>query len=134
MSDERHSATFNIGSQQGNISNVAGDMSVHGGQQYVAAPADLIRKELVKLRAALANADLDPGLQGRVGELLGDAEEELDKGRPDAQKVAGPMERVTRLLKEAGAISVAGVALIDPLHRIASWLGDFGQGILLLIR
>jgi hypothetical protein len=132
--NERPDSVFNVGSQTGNISNVAGDMTIHGGQQYVAVPADKVRNELLNLRTTLANADFDPSLQRRAEELLSDAEGELDKDRPDAEKVARPVDRLTRLLKEAGAISIAGAALIDPLQRIASWLGDSGRGILRLIQ
>lgn len=133
MSDERPNATFNIGRQEGNISNVAGDMTIHGGQQYISASADMARTELGKIRAALSNVDFDPILQGWIGELLADAEAEIQQGRPDAQKVARPIERLTRLIKDAGAMSVAGAALIDPLQRIATWLGASGQTIRNLI-
>ena len=43
MTDERPNAIFNIGSQQGNVTNVGGDMTVYGGQHYTALPVDMIR-------------------------------------------------------------------------------------------
>src|SRR4029077_9836494 len=46
MSGERPNAIFNIGSQHGNVSNVAGDMTVYGGQHYTALPAEMIKREL----------------------------------------------------------------------------------------
>ena len=42
MSGEHPNAIFNIGSQHGNVSNVAGGMTVYGGQHYTALPADMI--------------------------------------------------------------------------------------------
>jgi len=36
MTSEEANVTFNIGSQHGNVSNVAGDMTVYGGQHYTA--------------------------------------------------------------------------------------------------
>jgi hypothetical protein len=122
MSDERPRAQFNIGSQQGNISNVAGDMIVHGGQRYVAVPADAIREELAKFRQILSTVPLNPESQRTTEVLLVQATQELDQPQPDAQRVAGPIERLTRVLKDAGALASAGAALIDPLQ--ANFGGD----------
>jgi hypothetical protein len=130
MSDNRPHAEFNIGSQQGNISNVAGDMTVHGGQQYLAAPADVVWEELAKLRLALSEIDIDPGVQRSVEDLMTETTQELNQPHPDTEKVARPIERLTRLLSDAGAVTAAGAGLIDPLQRIASWLGASGQAIL----
>jgi hypothetical protein len=130
MSDQRPHTQFNIGSQQGNVSNVAGDMTVHGGQQYLAAPVDAVREELANLRLALSMIDLDPEVQRSVEDLMTEAGQELDQPHPDKQKVARPIERLTSLLSDAGAVTAAGAALIDPLQRIASWLGASGQAIL----
>ena len=120
-------AVFNIGSQQGNISNVAGDMTVEGGQQYVAASVDAVREELAKLRQVLIH--IDPKFQPLVEDLVTEATEELDQPQVDAPTVARPIERLTRILKDAGTFASAGAALIDPLQRIASWLGVSGRVI-----
>ena len=133
MTNERPNAIFNIGSQHGNISNVAGDMTVHGGQTYVATAADMILPELAKLRRALSAVDLGPDVRESAREFLTAAGDELGQPHPDARRVARPLERLTSLLKEAGAIAAAGAVLIDPLQRIASWLGTSGQGILHLM-
>lgn len=132
MSDERPNAVFNIGSQQGNISNVGRDMKVYGGQHSVVAPAEIVH-ELASLRAALAALDLDPAVRRSAAALLDDAERELDRPEPKAEKAAGPIERLTKLLKDAGAISAAGSALVDPIRSIASLLGGAGRTILRLI-
>ena len=133
MTDNRPNAIFNIGSQHGNVSNVAGDMTVYGGQHYTGFPAELIRQELGNLQRAISVMGLDPAVQKKAAALLADADRELSRTGRDAKKVARPIERLAGLLKNIGAIAVSGAALIDPLQRIASWLGPAGQAILHLI-
>ncbi len=133
MTDNRPNANFNIGSQQGNVSNVAGDMTVYGGQHYTGFPAELIWQELGNLQRAISAMGLDPAVQKEAAALLADADHELSRAGRDAKKVARPIERLAGLLKNIGAIAVSGAALIDPLQRIASWLGPAGQAILHLI-
>jgi hypothetical protein len=96
MNTEHPNAIFNIGSQQGNISNVAGDMTIHGGQQYIAPPTDMIVPELAKLRRALSAVSLDPDVERSAGEYLTAAGEEIRQPHPDARRVARPLERLTR--------------------------------------
>jgi len=133
MTENRPNAIFNIGSQHGNVSNVAGDMTVYGGQHYTGFPAELIRQELGNLQRAISAIGLDPAVQKKAAALLADADRELSRTGRDAKKVARPIERLAGLLKNIGAIAVSGAALIDPLQRIASWLGPAGQAILHLI-
>lgn len=134
MNDERPNAIFNIGSQHGNVSNVAGDMNVYGGQQSTVVFADMIGPELASLRRALSEVKLDPDTETSVSKCLTAADQEIGQRQPDPQKVARPLERLVRLLKQAGVLALAGAELIDPLQRIASWLGTAGQGIIQLIR
>ena len=133
MSDERPNAIFNIGSQHGNVSNVAGDMTVYGGQHYTALPADMIGRELRNIQGVISAMNLDPSARTAAARLLADADRELGKSRHDAKKVARPIERLTRLLRDIGAIAAGGAALINPLTCIASGLGAAGQAILHLI-
>jgi hypothetical protein len=133
MTENRPNATFNIGSQSGNINNVAGNMTVHGGQHYTGFPAEMIRQELGNLHRIISAMDLDPGAQKAVTALLTDVGRELDQPDRDAKKVARPIERLTALLRDIGALAVSGATLIDPLQRIASWLGPAGHAILQLI-
>jgi hypothetical protein len=133
MPGERPNAIFNIGSQHGNVSNVGGDMTVYGGQHYTALPADMIRGELGNVQRVISAMNLDPAARKSVARLLADADRELRESRHDAGKVARPIERLTRLLRDVGAIAAGGTALIDPLMRIASWLGAAGQVIFHLI-
>ena len=133
MSGERPNVIFNIGSQHGNVSNVAGDMTVYDGQHYTALPGDMIGRELRNIQGIISAMNLDPAARKAAAGFLADADRELGKSRHDAKKVARPIERLTRLLRDIGAIAAGGVALIDPLTRIASSLGAAGQAILHLI-
>jgi hypothetical protein len=133
MSGERPNAIFNIGSQHGNVSNVAGDMTVYGGQHYTALPADMIGRELRNIQGIISAMNLDPAARKAAARFLADADRELGKSRHDAKKVARPIERLTRLLRDIGAIAAGGAALIAPLTHIASGLGTAGQAILHLI-
>lgn len=133
MTDERPNATFNIGSQHGNISNVGGDMTVYGGQHYTALPVDMIRQELRNIHRIISAMDLDPAARKSAAAFLADADRQLDQPNRDADRVARPIERLARLLSGIGAIAVPGAALIDPLQRLASWLGPAGHAIAQLI-
>jgi hypothetical protein len=133
MTSERPNAIFNIGSQHGNVSNVAGDMTVYGGQHYTAHPGDMIRQELENIHRIISTIELSPEVRKTAATLLADAGRELGQPGCDAKKVARPVKRLAGMLSDVGAISTAGAALIDPLQRIASWLGPAGQAILHLI-
>jgi hypothetical protein len=133
MTGQDPGSVFNIGSQHGNISNVAGDMTSYGSQQYNAPPPIAIGHEIARLQQAISAMGLDPRLQRSASELLADAQQRVDQPRPDAKKIARPIERLTKLLKEPGLIAAGGAALIGPLQQIAVALGTSGQAILHLI-
>lgn len=133
MTDQRPNANFNIGLQQGNITNVAGDATLHGGQHYAAASTDMIRIELANLQRVISAMDLDPAIRGSMNDLIADAGQGLGQAGQDTRAVARPIERLTRLLKDVGAFAAGGAVLIDPLQRIAAWLGESGLAILHLM-
>lgn len=123
--------TFNIGSQSGGVfNNVGGDQHITGGQQAMSVhgPAG---QAVEQLRAVLAELRLDPRTAAAVrGEV-----EEIDAAvrvapQPDRQRVAASMERLTRTLSAAGALSTAGAALLTPLRELAGWLGPMGVHVL----
>jgi hypothetical protein len=125
--------TFNIGSQHGNVSNVADDMTVYGGQHYTALPADTIRQELKNILTIISAIELSPEARKNAAALLADAGRELGQPGCEAERVARPVKRLAGLLSDIGAISAAGASLIGPFQAIASWLGRAGQAILYLI-
>jgi hypothetical protein len=77
MTNNRPNATFNIGSQHGNISNVGGDMTVYGGQHYTGLPVELIRQELGNLQRIISAMALHPAVQKAATAFLADAGREL---------------------------------------------------------
>ena len=133
MTSEEPNVTFNIGSQHGNVSNVAGDMTVYGGQHYTALPGDMIRQELENIHRIISAIELTPEARKKAAVLLADAGRELGQPGCEAEKVARPVKRLAGLLSDIGAISAAGGALIGPFQAIASWLGPAGQAILHMI-
>jgi len=133
MTRERPNVNFNIGSQHGNVSNVAGDMTAYGGQYYTAVPADMIKQELENIHRIISIMELSPEGRKRAAALLADADRELGQPGCDAEKVARPVKRLAGFLSDIGAIAAAGAALIGPFQAIASWLGPAGQAILHLI-
>lgn len=130
MTSKEPNVTFNIGSQHGNVSNVAGDMTVYGGQRYTALPADMIRQELENIHTIILAIELSPAARKNAATLLAEAGHELGQPGCEAEKVARPVKRLARLLSDIGAISAAGASLIGPFQAIASWLGPAGQAIL----
>ena len=123
--------TFNIGSQSGGVfNNVAGDQHITGGQQAMSmhGSAD---QAVEQLRAVLAGLRLDPRTEAAVrGEV-----EEIDAAvrvspEPDRLRAAASMERLTRTLSAAGALTTAGAALLTPLRELARWLGPLGAHVL----
>jgi hypothetical protein len=134
VSDQNRNVTFNIGQQTGVNTTVAGDMTVHGGQQYIEAPTAEIRAELTAIRDAVASLELEPEVATEAGELIAAAEEELERPEPRVDRVGSTLERLTGVLTDAGALAAAGAALIEPLRRVASFVGSSGQAILQLLR
>jgi hypothetical protein len=133
MTSKEPNVTFNIGSQHGNVSNVAGDMTVYDGQHYTALPADMIRQELKNILTIISAIELSPEARKNAAALLADAGRELGQPGCEAERVARPIKRLAGLLSDIGAISAAGASLIGPFQAIASWLGPAGQAILHLI-
>jgi len=131
--DRRPNAVFNIGSQQGIVSNVAGDMTVYGGQHWNEGSAVAVREELAKLRIAIHALDLDPALKATATRLVEEADGQAHHAQPAPEKIGSPIEKLTRLLKDSGALVAAGAALINPLQGIGTLLGAAGQIIVRMI-
>jgi len=130
---QQPNAVFNIGSQQGNVSNVAGNMTVYGGQHWSEDSAPAVREELERLRSAIRSLDLDPTLKATATRLVEEADGQAHQAQPAPERIGRPIEKLTRLLKESGALIAAGAALINPLQGIGSLLGATGQIIIRMI-
>ncbi len=133
MADDQRDVTFNIGQQTGVNTNVAGDMSVYGGQQYGTGSPEEVRADLAAIREVIAGLGLPPEVQKEAGDLIDEADGELAQPTPQPEKVGGPLTRLTKILEDAGAVASAGEKLIAPLSRIGTWLGVAGKTLLALL-
>jgi hypothetical protein len=85
---------------------------------------------LKQLRASVDGLDAPANLRDAAAHAVGEVEQELRAPTPDRQNVAGSLERLTELLKKGGALASAGAALVDPIGKIAQWLGPLGTSVL----
>ena len=127
-------AQFNIGSQQaGNISNVAGDQHVSGGQHGVLHGAPPLR-ELEQARRVLAGLSLPPAERAAASAALDEVEQALEGDTPQPERAASALQRAAVLLRDVGAVAAAGASLTQPLAAIARWLGGLGAPVLRLLQ
>ncbi|MFD5594736.1 hypothetical protein [Streptomyces griseorubiginosus] len=125
--------TFNIGSQQGNINNVAGDQTIHGGQHGQFATATDPRAMLGVLRTELDRLALPPDVARQVNTEVESLDAELASPAPDRPTMAERLMRITRLVTAAGAAVTAGGTLAGALTSLAAWLGPIGDSVLRVI-
>ncbi|MGE5691985.1 MAG: hypothetical protein ACM33B_15660 [Pseudomonadota bacterium] len=87
-----------------------------------------------ELRAALSAIPLPPeDLRAADNELDG-VERELRRTDPNRQSIARRLDRVTELLKSAGAFTAAGAALFGPIGALAGFLGPLGDAVVSRMR
>ena len=126
--------TFNIGSQTGGvINNVTGDQQITGGQKGVAVAPEAARQAVRILRDALDSSPLDGATAQQARSHVEEIDTELTTPTSDRSRVAGSLERLTRLLLSAGALATAGAALVPPLQTLAGWLGTLGEPVLRML-
>lgn len=126
--------TFHIGSQTGGIiNNVAGDQRITGGQQGTVVTTEAAQRAVYELRQALTATRLDAAAAAEARARVDEIDAELRAPLPDQGRVAGRLERLTRLLAAAGSLTTAGAALIGPLQTLAGWLGTLGEPILQML-
>ena len=122
--------SFRIGTQNaGVVNNVGRDQHITGGQQGTLAVTPEVREALEALRSTVASADLDGGQSREATRQLAEIEAAVRSVTPEPERVAGPLERLTRLLVAAGPIAAA----VGPLQTLAAWVGQLGAGVLRLL-
>jgi hypothetical protein len=122
--------SFHIGTQNaGVVNNVGGDQHITGGQQGTLVVTPQVREALDALRSAVASADLDSRQGREATRQLDEIEVVVGSAAPEPERVAGPLEKLTRLLVAAGPIAAA----VGPLQTLAGWLGQLGAGVLRLL-
>ncbi|MDT0482929.1 MULTISPECIES: hypothetical protein [Streptomyces] len=122
--------SFNIGSQQGNINNVAGDQTIHGGQHGQFAMTTDPRAMLDLLRSELDRLALPPEVASQVNTEVASLDAELASPSPDRTTMAQRLVQITRLVTAAGAAVTAGGTLAGALSSFAAWLGPIGDSVL----
>jgi hypothetical protein len=117
--------TFHIGQQNaGVVNNVAGDQHIAAGQHGSSTSSLSTAGEAWQaLRDALA--DLPENLtidRDQVADCVHRLDRDLNQPQPDRRRVARTLDRLTGLLRSAGALTVAAGALAPPLRLLAEWL------------
>jgi hypothetical protein len=122
--------SFNIGSQQGNINNVAGDQTIHGGQHGQFAMTTDPRAMLGLLRSELDRLALPPDVASQVNAEVASLDAELASPAPDRTTMAQRLVRIARLVTAAGGAVTASGTLAGALSSFAAWLGPVGASVL----
>ena len=122
--------TFNIGSQQGVINNVAGDQTVYGGQYAAITDQGQALQALEELRAAVAQLPLGPASAAGAQSAIGETKQALAADPPDKPAAASGLRRMAMVLKELGGVVMAGAAVLNPLNGLIAWLGSVGKRVL----
>ena len=113
--------------------NAYGPVVMAGRDAHVGGGAAEALDAVRRLLHVLDVVDLPPAAQDAARRDVAEMEAELRRPDPDSGRVAGHLERLTALLKEAGALAAAGAALATPLGAIAGWLGPLGGAALALL-
>ena len=122
--------SFHIGTQNaGVVNNVGRDQHIAGGQQGTLVVTPEVREALEALRTTVASADLDGRQSREATRQLDEIEAAVGSATPEPERVAGPLEKLTRLLVAAGPLAAA----VGPLQTLAGWLGQLGAGVLQLL-
>lgn len=119
----------------GHITDVGGDPTIHGGQHIdIGLDRAAMQSELAVLRESLPTLPLDPDAAEQAAAALREAEDEAQKRQPRPERIAGAVERMTRIVKDAGGLAAAGAALADRIARVGTLLGPLGHVILRHVR
>lgn len=112
---------FNIGPQQGNINNVAGDQTINGGQHgnFVVSPAV---ESAVELSGTLRRMGMD-----RAADDADAVRHELGQPQPNREMISA---HLTRIAQAVTTVAGAESAVHAPLVGLGHWLGALGAPLL----
>jgi len=99
----------------------------------VTLDAGALRAELAELAAELAHAGLRPEHRYAALGHLGAAAQEAARPEPDAVAVGSRVARAAIVLRNSGALTAGGTALVGSLSRIAALLGPANPALLTLV-
>jgi hypothetical protein len=117
----------------GVINNIDGNQVVYGGQHGTAISSADARRAVHDLRDALGRAALDDATAAEARARVAEIDAEVHALEPDKERAVGPLQRLVKLLTDAGSLATAGAALIGPLQTLAGWLGAHGAAIIGLL-
>jgi hypothetical protein len=130
----RQEGGISVGQQQaGQITNVGRDQTIHGGVRGSMTTGSQRLNDVALLKQLLDELALTGADRRAADQATSELEEELARPSPDPEAAAQPLERLTTILQAAGALAGAGVALVDPIGRIAMALGGAGSVVLRLL-
>jgi hypothetical protein len=125
---------FNIGSQQaGVINNVAGDQTIHGGQNVTMAVPAAVAAAMHDLRREVEAAALPAEESIAAKKQLDAIEYEMRRQEPDKPAIGRRLLRLTKVFMAAGALVTSGTSLLSAITCLATWLGTAGAKVLRVI-
>ena len=138
MGEER----YRFGNGQGPVQTGDGVQYTAGRDQYVAGRDQVVvhgeasrevLAELAGLREALAGLRLTAAERAAAERDLEAVEQAVRRPEPDTAAASRHLQSFTAALKDAGALAAAGVAVAEPIAKIAHWLGPLAAGVLALL-
>ncbi|WP_219517205.1 DUF5955 family protein [Nonomuraea ceibae] len=134
--------TFRFGDVRGPVNAGSGNLNIHGHQQIAGRdlrtgpatdPATALRADLDTLRRALDDLRLTPAEHHTAETELTALEHEAAQPSPDPGRMGRHLQTFTTTLEHAGALAGAGLAVIQAITAIATWLGPAGHQALSLL-
>ncbi|MGW0480641.1 DUF5955 family protein [Nonomuraea sp. NPDC003214] len=130
--------TFRFGDVRGPVNAGSGNLNIHGHQQIAGRdlhtdPATALRADLGTLRRALDELRLTPAEHRTAETELTALEHEAAQPSPDPGRMGRHLQAFTTTLEHAGALAGAGLAVIQAITAIATWLGPAGHQALSLL-
>jgi hypothetical protein len=121
---------FNIGSQQGNISNIAGNQTNYGDQHaYIALPPEVL-DALGQVVRHIGDLPLTPKDQAVARKDLENLDQEMRNGQASGEHVSGRLSYILAMARNAGAVITATSDLGHAITTIAKWLGPVGAALI----
>jgi hypothetical protein len=130
MSNTRPNATFSGSQTAGVINNIAGDQVNYGGVQGTIQDLQQQVADVETIRRLLDEVPLTERDRTSSVEAVERLHEELTKPEPSKPKAAAALDDLTTVLKAAGVLAGAGLALVDPIGRIAVGIGAAAASVL----
>jgi hypothetical protein len=127
---ERPNVVFSGAQTAGVINNIAGDQVNYGTISGAIGSVDQRLADVDEIRRLLGQVPLSDEERADAEDAVDRLEAEMSEPEPNRPAAAHVLEDLTAILKSAGALAGAGLALIDPIGRIAIALGGAAAAVL----